>query len=120
MPRGVACPPGREWGCQQVGHPLEGMPTGNDAPAAIKASAAGKQGQEGHRVPCALLVPPLGGFEVPGVPSVPAVPSLLLQFIISGCLSIGAEKSPTECAVSFPGSTLGVIPWGGWGVPLGF
>nr|XP_038036377.1 membrane-spanning 4-domains subfamily A member 12 isoform X1 [Anas platyrhynchos] len=26
-------------------------------------------------------------------------PSLPVQFIISGCLSIGAEKSPTECAV---------------------
>lgn len=25
---------------------------------------------------------------------------LPVQFIISGCLSIGAEKSPTECAVS--------------------
>ncbi|KAL2310103.1 hypothetical protein Nmel_006342 [Mimus melanotis] len=30
-----------------------------------------------------------------------------VSFIISGCLSIGAEKSPTECAVSFPGSTPG-------------
>lgn len=29
-------------------------------------------------------------------------PSLPAQFIISGCLSIGAEKSPTECAVSVP------------------
>lgn len=37
--------------------------------------------------------------------------SLPAQFIISGCLSIGAEKSPTECAVSVP--RVVSVPGGG-------
>lgn len=51
-------------------------------------------------------------------------PSLPVQFIISGCLSIGAEKSPTECAVSVPPAPiLGKEEGGGaaraWANPAG-
>lgn len=47
-------------------------------------------------------------------------PSLPVQFIISGCLSIGAEKSPTECAVSVPPAPiLGKEERGGSGTSMG-
>lgn len=103
----------------QLAHPCAwGLGTADSSPAAVRTPGLSTR-RRAHAAPGSCGAVPAGirgGFGWLRVTlAAPDCPHLLAQFIISGCLSIGAEKSPTECAVSGPEHPTPALPSGGGG-----